>query len=292
MKFTPIHGRDAMKLHFFKLDGAGNDFVGLDFRTAPLPPTGDLGDLARRLCHRQRGVGADGVLCILPPQTGGFHFRMLYLNADGSVGEMCGNGARCAVVLAHHLGMTPEEGILFDTDAGPHRADLAPGGSAVHFPDIPALPRRENLLGVARPVETALFLTCGVPHAVVFVDDDLDMIDVVADGRAMRHDPAFAPAGTNANFARETSPGHLDLRTYERGVEVETLACGTGSVATCACRAHLNGILGPSKWTVVPTGGEALSITLNATDTGFTNITLAGPARIVFTGEFPLAGHA
>lgn len=274
-----------MKLDFHKLDGAGNDFVGLDLRDTGLKDPPEMAPLVRRLCHRQRGVGADGVIAILPPPSGSAHFVMVYFNADGSRGEMCGNGARCAVVLAHHLGMTPTEEIQFETDAGSYRAELVAGGSRIWFPDIDDLPREVSLTGTARPVGKADFLLCGVPHAVIFVEEDLDLLEVYEAGRAIRHDPAFSPAGTNVNFAQLVGGDTIHVRTYERGVEVETLACGTGSVATVCCHVRKNGLKGPQKWKVIPTGGESLQITMEATEAGFRNITLAGPARIVFTGS-------
>ncbi|MCC5877832.1 MAG: diaminopimelate epimerase [Candidatus Sumerlaeia bacterium] len=274
-----------MKLDFHKLDGAGNDFVGLDMRLNGLPTPTEMARLVRRLCHRQHGVGADGVLAILPPSSEKSHFVMAYFNADGSRGEMCGNGARCAVVLAHHLGMTPSDEIHFETDAGPYSADLVEGGARIAFPDIGVLPREVSLTGSARPVEKADFLLCGVPHAIVFVEEDLDLVEVDQCGRATRHDPAFAPAGTNVNFAQVREPGTIHVRTYERGVEAETLACGTGSVATVCCHVWKKNLMGPQDWDVIPTGGEALNITLESTGSGFQNITLAGPARIVFQGS-------
>lgn len=279
-----------MKLDFFKLDGAGNDFVGLDFRARPLPGSRDLAMMTRLLSHRQRGVGADGVLCLLPAASREAHFRMVYLNADGSVGEMCGNGARCAVVFARHLGMTPGEGIRFETDAGVYEAGIVPGGARIRFPDLAETPRTIALQGPRPPFGSVQFLLCGVPHAVTYVEDGLEALDVAGHGRAVRHDPAFAPAGTNANFARMAEEGRILLRTYERGVEAETLACGTGAVAACCVRAHAEGLRGPVRYTVVPTGGEPLVVELNATDSGFHDVFLTGPARIVYRGETHLDG--
>lgn len=274
-----------MKLDFLKLDGAGNDFVGLDFSKRDFPQDSEFSGIIRAVCHRQHGIGADGILVIRPPKSAATHFTMIYYNADGSRGEMCGNGARCAVVLANHLGMTPATGIRFDTDAGIYTAELVEGGSCIGFPDLGELPREIHPTGPARPVERLDFLTCGVPHAVCFVEEDLDLLDVEESGRALRHDPAFGPAGTNVNFAMARGEGTIHVRTYERGVEGETLACGTGSVATVCCHVTRMGLTGTQKWQVVPTGGQALTISVLPTETGFKEITLAGPARIVFQGS-------
>lgn len=279
-----------MKLDFFKLDGAGNDFVGLDFRARSLPGPAELSRMARLLTHRQKGVGGDGLLCLLPCDQA--HFRMLYLNADGSIGEMCGNGARCAVVFAHHLGIAPAEGIRFETDAGPYEAAVIPGGARIRFPDLAEKPRTVALEGPGRPAAAVEFLRCGVPHAVVTVKEGLEHLGVEEDGRAIRQDPAFAPAGTNANFVQVVGEGSLRLRTYERGVEAETLACGTGAVASCCVHAHGAGAQGVLHYTVVPTGGEALTVELTVTAAGFEDVFLGGPARLVFRGEAAIdTGH-
>ncbi|MBI1290742.1 diaminopimelate epimerase [bacterium] len=271
-----------MKVPFVKLDGAGNDFVGIDWRGKVPLPEDMAGALARLLCNRHHGIGADGVLMVLDPPSPDFHFTMLYLNADGSVGGMCGNGARCIAVFAHHLGAAPTS-MRFMTGAGAYTGAIIPGGARIDFPDAPWLPERRTPLGPLRPVEEALFLPMGVPHAVVFVED-LDLVDVAQLGREMRHDPAFAPAGTNMNFAQMVGD-RLHVRTYERGVEEETQACGTGSVATCCCHAWLAGATGPQRYVVVPTGGIPLGVGFDAQPDGFRAITLSGPATMRFRGE-------
>lgn len=270
-------------LEFTKLEGAGNDFVGLDWRARSIPTLEQAAALARHLCPRQRGIGADGLIFLLdPPADTPADFRMRYINADGSLGEMCGNGARCAAVFAHHAGAAPER-MTFVTDAGLYRAQLVPGGSRIAFPDIPLLPEERTLQGPAQAGTTCDFLLAGVPHAVRFVED-LDLLDIATLGREIRYDPAFAPAGTNANFAEERG-GILHLRTYERGVEAETLACGTGSVATACCWAARQGLHTRVTQIVIPTGGDELEIEFTATGHGFQQISLAGPARIVFEGR-------
>lgn len=271
-----------MRLPFFKLDGAGNDFVGLDWRgRAPLCAE-EASSLARILTNRHHGIGADGILFLQDAREPGTHFTMLYMNADGSVGSMCGNGARCMAVFAHSVGAAPGQ-MRFLTGAGVYRADIANEGARVYFPDVDALPERRKLQGPLRSVQEADFLHVGVPHAVVFLPD-LDLFDVASAGREIRYDPAFAPQGTNANFV-ELLDGKLFLRTYERGVEAETQACGTGSVATCCCYAFRERLQGRQEFILSPTSGIPLEIAFNHHEKGFSEITLSGPALIRFQGE-------
>jgi diaminopimelate epimerase len=273
-----------MQLKVFKYQAAGNDFVALDDRAGILPAEPILQNLVRALCDRRRGVGSDGMLIIRPPQRPGADFTMVYYNADGSRGEMCGNGARSIARFAALVGAAGEQ-MRFDTDAGPYRAQLVPDGTVLSFPPVPGLP-------VARPVELlgrrwdVDVLRVGPPHVVVWVDD-LATLDVVTAGRALRHHAAFAPEGANINFAcpEPGDPTGLRVRTYERGVEDETLACGTGSTSTAICRARRLGLTGAQRFRVVPTGGDTLTIAFRLTDTGTEDITLAGPARLVYVAR-------
>lgn len=280
-----------MEIRFWKLEAAGNDFVGLDARDAASLPGGPSTELIRALCDRHRGIGADGVLLLGPPPGGKAHvdFTMTYYNADGSEGEMCGNGARAMAVFAGRLAAAGSA-MAFRTGAGDYSAEVFPGGARVAFPPVEGSPREirpRTSLPVPGPV---LFLTVGVPHAVLFVED-LGAVDVAALGRTLRHDEAFAPAGTNVNFVQERG-GELRVRTYERGVEAETLACGTGSVASAACWLHRHGRTGPVVVPVRPTGGDLLRISLERADGGghFRGILLEGPARVVFEGVIPWNG--
>ncbi len=277
-----------MEIKFLKLEAAGNDFVGLDGRNASLPPPAQWQALVRALCDRHRGIGADGVLLLSSPENGsGQDFAMRYYNADGSEGEMCGNGARAMALFARDSGAAGPS-MRFGTMAGEYTAEALPGAVRVDFPPVPDNPREAHVhvtLPFGGPVH---FLTVGVPHAVLFVKD-VAALDVERLGRALRHDEAFAPAGTNVNFAQATGPSELLVRTYERGVEAETLACGTGSVAASCCLLHREGRKGPATVTVRPTGGDTLRISAEpaAGGQGFGNIALEGPARIVFRGVYP-----
>lgn len=263
-------------MNFTKMNGAGNDFVVLDNRAGDVRLSGEM---IARLCDRHRGVGADGLLAVEPAQ-GAADFRMRYYNADGGEAEMCGNGARCfARFAARLLSEVPDE-LSFETPAGRIRATFS--GELVTITMSAPHDYREpaGLAGAPGPVH---FINTGVPHAVVFVDD-VESVDVLTSGAALRWHAAFAPKGTNANFAQVVSPGNLILRTYERGVEGETLACGTGVCATALLHHLATGA--PSPVAVRVRGGETLRVGFETTGPGeFQNVTLTGPADFVFTGS-------
>jgi len=273
-----------MRLEFTKMNGAGNDFVLVDNRTLSLTLTTDQ---IASLCDRHRGVGADGLLAVEPSRAGA-DFRMRYYNADGGEAEMCGNGARCFARFARQLitGDQPQS-LNFETQAGVISADF--------FGD-------QVRLGMSKPHDYAAateltadghafdvaFLNTGVPHAVVMVED-LASVDVQSNGAAIRYHEHFAPRGTNVNFVAVDAPGRIRIRTYERGVEGETLACGTGVVA-CALIHHLStGTQAPISVTVE--GGDTLSVGFEASaQTGdFDHVTLTGPADFVFSGSISIS---
>ncbi len=213
------------------MNGAGNDFVMLDNRDLSIKLDGPA---IARLCDRHRGVGADGVLLAEPAQDGA-DFRMRYYNADGGEAEMCGNGARCFARFVNRLHEGRLDGLSFETLAGMISAEF-PGDQVRINMSAPHGLKLDQALDVAGQRLAVHSVNTGVPHAVVFVED-LDGVDVPRLGAGLRYHEAFAPKGTNANFARITGPGQIAIRTYERGVEDETLACGTGMVA-CALIAH------------------------------------------------------
>ena len=267
-------------LNFTKMNGAGNDFVMVDNRSGHVAL-----DSARiaRLCDRHRGVGADGLIAAEPATSPSAHLRMRYFNADGGEAEMCGNGARCfARFGARLLGVS--DALIFETLAGTLTAQLhgdrvqlamsTPHGTALGTPLDAA---GENLL--------VHFLNTGVPHAVVF-RTDLAATDVRQLGAALRYHAHFAPKGTNANFAAIQPDGSLELRTYERGVEDETLACGTGVVASALLHHLLH--KAPSPVSVKVRGGDTLSVHFERESESFRNVTLTGPADFVFEGTTTL----
>lgn len=220
-----------MIIPFSKYDGAGNDFVVIDNRSGKVCLT--EGQIAR-VCHRRRGVGADGLI-LLGCGSGGYDFTMRHFNSDGRPADMCGNGGRCIAAFAHSLGLSrpTAEGpaLRFLADDGPHEAvvrrwDKAKAGGVVTIGM-----RDVEAAGVERRLEGWL-LNTGVPHYVQQVAD-LEHYDVVGEGRRLRHHPDLGPEGANVNFVEPTADGRLRVRTYERGVEDETWACGTG-VTACA----------------------------------------------------------
>ena len=264
-------------LHFTKMNGAGNDFVMVDNRDGNLVLTGSQ---IARLCDRHRGVGADGLLAVEPAQDGA-DFRMRYYNADGGEADMCGNGARCFARFAQKVsGHTGD--ISFETLAGVITAKF-PGDLVQIQMSTPHSLRLEDKLPVGGEVLLVHFVNTGVPHAVVFVDD-LENTDIRRLGRALRYHEHFAPKGTNANFVQQCAADTIAIRTYERGVEDETLACGTGMVACALIFHERTGAASPVQ--VQVRGGETLRISFTKTADGYENVTLTGPADFVFDGVF------
>jgi diaminopimelate epimerase len=266
-------------LHFTKMNGAGNDFVLLDNRA------GDLA-LSRaqiaRLCDRHRGIGADGLL-ILERAANGADFRMRYYNADGGEAEMCGNGARCFARFANRVA-GPLEEVSFETAAGVIGAAL--NGELVTLQmSRPGDLRLDLDVPVGGEKFRAHYVDSGVPHVVVPVAR-IEDVDVRSLGAALRHHPMFAPRGANANFLERRGSRSIAIRTYERGVEAETLACGTGVVASAIIFAATENIAGPID--VLVRGGDTLQVDFNREGNSFSDVTLTGPADFVFDGEIEL----
>jgi len=275
-----------MLLQFFKMNGAGNDFIIVDNRDLSLSKELDTDTIAA-LCDRHRGIGADGLLAVEPAQKGA-DFRFRYYNADGGEAEMCGNGARCFGRFTAHLGEIILKKVTFETIAGTLTAEMI--GEDVKIAMSEPKDLKLNTSAKIPDFDTALhFINTGVPHVVAFVanSDALDVLDVFTHGGAIRNHQAFAPAGTNVNFATVISPGHISIRTFERGVEDETLACGTGMVACALIHHLLTGTTSPVKVDVE--GGDTLEIGFEITSNHeFKNVTLTGPADFVFEGEIDI----
>ena len=266
----------ATTLSFWKMNGAGNDFVMLDNRNLSLKLSKD--EIAK-LCDRHRGVGADGLLAV-EPATDGADWKMRYYNADGGEAEMCGNGARCFARFVNKLHDNALSQVKFETLAGVIGAEFEGDQVRINMSEPHSLKLNQSL-NVDDTTLQVHSVNTGVPHAVVFVDD-LDKVEVVRLGAGLRYHEAFAPKGTNANFAKVTGPGSIAIRTYERGVEDETLACGTGMVA-CALIAHeLHGFASPVS--VLVKGGDTLRIGFEKDGSTYKNVTLFGPADFVFQG--------
>ncbi len=267
-------------LRFTKMNGAGNDFVLLDNRAGDLALTNEQ---IARLCDRHRGVGADGVLLLERP-TNGADFRMRYYNADGGEAEMCGNGARCFARFANRTA-GPLEKLSFETPAGVIGAQLV--GELVTL----RMSEPQDLrLGLEVPVGGekihAGYVDSGVPHVVVPVAK-IEEVDVKSLGSALRHHPMFAPRGANATFSEQRGPRSIAIRTYERGVEDETLACGTGVVASALLFAANEKLEGPIE--VLVRGGETMQVDFKRGDSQFREVTLSGPADFVFDGTIDLS---
>ena len=275
-----------MLLHFFKMNGAGNDFIIVDNRDLSLSKELDADTIAA-LCDRNRGIGADGLLAVEPAQKGA-DFRFRYYNADGGEAEMCGNGARCFGRFTAHLGEIVLKRVTFETIAGTLAAEMIGDDVriAMSEPKDLKLNLDTKIHGFDAPLH---FVNTGVPHVVTFLEsaNALDDFDVFTHGAAIRNHRDFAPAGTNANFAAILAPDHISIRTFERGVEDETLACGTGMVASALVHHLLTGAASPIKVDVE--GGDTLEIGFEKSgDQSFKNVTLTGPADFVFEGEIDI----
>jgi diaminopimelate epimerase len=259
---------DEMKISFYKMHGAGNDFIMVDDRTLTFP----VGDRAflERIGSRRTGIGCDGIILLQPSETA--DLRMRFINPDGNEQDMCGNGARCFARLAYDLGGAPAS-MTIETRAGLVRAKVEGAAVQLELTD-PTDWRMELDAGLEWPVDC---VNTGVPHAVVRVDD-LEHLNLPVLGSHLRHHELFAPEGANANFVKVEEDATLSVRTYERGVEDETLACGTG-VAAAALIAARHG------WIELPVavhcaGGYDLLVDSDAGGT-----TLSGGAEYVFEGE-------
>lgn len=255
-----------MKYSFYKFQGAGNDFVVLDNRDGKF----DLSNhkLIEFLCHRRFGVGSDGLMTIEKSEK--YDFRMTYSNSDGYEASMCGNGGRCIVAFAKMLGLISDKATFIAAD-GVHEAFI--NGGLVDL-------QMTNVEAISELVD-GYFLNTGVPHLIHFVDD-LHIVDVNIEGRQLRYDARFQPDGTNVNFVKQDG-NHLTVYTYERGVENETLACGTGITAAALSAAYKSGQTS-GKYSIQAKGGE-LEVRYEMNEKSFSNIWLKGPVQMVFKGE-------
>ena len=273
-----------MKVRFVKMHGAGNDFVMIDDRAGTFPA--NQATLAA-IGARGTGVGCEGIILVQTSETA--DFRMRFFNPDGSEAEMCGNGARCVAAFAREIGAAKSDTMRFETIAGLVKAEIVRSGSDDGQGMSDA--RRETgiaLVKIALPDPKDLregFVNSGVPHAIV-PTEDLANADVAGEGRRIRHSDAFAPAGTNVDFVRYRPPHDADIRTYERGVEAETGACGTGSVAAAVVGVAQHGLAFPV--TVHTVKGFDLTIDGVFDGQAFRSVTLTGPVARVFDGEIDL----
>ena len=266
-------------LRFTKMNGAGNDFVMIDNRSGNVRLESKQ---IAQICDRHRGIGADGIL-VLEESQNGVDFRMRYYNADGGEAEMCGNGARCFARFARNVAGASEK-ISFETPAGVIRAHLHDGLVTLQMSEPKDL--RLNIpLTVDGKTREVHFINSGVPHVVVPVSK-IDEINVRSDGAAIRRHKMFSPPGANVNFIEKRGAKNIAIRTYERGVEDETLACGTGVVASGLIFATTNNVDGPID--VLVRGGDDLRVDFEKTGQQFKNVILTGPAEFVFEGTIEI----
>ena len=255
-----------MKIDFFKYQGAGNDFVIIDNRKDFFPK--DNYKLVQTCCDRKFGIGADGLMLLEnDAQT---DFKMIYYNADGKPGSMCGNGGRCIVAFAKSLDMF-EAVTTFKALGENYQATIKDGEVSLKMIDVEAI----------EVFDDHVFLDTGSPHHVTFIEN-LSEFNVVDHGRKIRYGAPYNETGTNVNFVEKLNDNTFSVRTYERGVENETLSCGTGVTAVALASYHLNRT--SEKTVHLETLGGKLKIEFDKEDNVYKNIILSGPAKLVFQG--------
>ena len=269
-----------MVLEFTKMNGAGNDFVLIDNRAQTIKLTRDQ---IVHLCDRHRGVGADGIMILVPSASGKADWAWDFYNSDGSTGEMCGNGARCFARFVQRFTGTKRD-FTFETGAGVIKANFEGEQVTVNL-----TPPKDLRLGEQVPLsngpQTIHSINTGVPHSVLFVPDaDKAMVQEL--GPEIRRHPHFGPKGTNVNFVQVLGPGHIRVRTFERGVEGETLACGTGVTASALISSRMHKFGSPVK--VQVQGGDQLEVSFKENHGEFADVRLTGPAEFVFEGRIDL----
>jgi diaminopimelate epimerase len=265
----------TMLINFIKMSGAGNDFIVIDNLQGQI----NLGhEQIRSMCTRRTGIGADGLILVEASENG--DFRMNYHNADGYPGSMCGNGGRCAVYFAFLIGIRPS-GSRYVFEAGPGRYEAeVTGEETVRLHMLPPSDFRNDLQIGAWSCH---YVNTGSPHTIVYTEE-LDHMDVFAEGKTIRHRKDYFPEGTNVNFLEVTASDSISVRTFERGVEDETLACGTGAVAA-ALMSYKLGLVASSPVRVRVRSGDILEVGFND---AMDKIYLEGPARMVYKGTITL----
>ncbi len=263
-----------MRIPFVKYHGTGNDFILIDNRQQWFPEDDEA--LIAQLCRRRFGIGADGLITIHPDRQ--TDFRMVYFNADGKEGSMCGNGSRCAVAFANKLDMLHNAHPSFQAFDGIHQATINPATLAIQMADVPTINQHGN----------DYVIDTGSPHYIKFCQN-VDDVDVVYEGRTIRNRPQFADAGINVNFVERGHARTSRLRTFERGVEAETLSCGTGAVAAgivLGITQKRNGTDEKRIEQTIRTKGGELSVHFQLTNGNrIRNVWLEGPVVEVFSGQ-------
>jgi diaminopimelate epimerase len=280
-----------MSLAFVKYEGAGNDFILIDNRgdvwqdyvAASIASTESEKSLIARLCHPKFGIGADGLMLLQDKE--GYDFEMVYFNSDGGKSSMCGNGGRCIAAWAFSLGIGKLENLLnFWAPDGAHTATHLP--TPTHTSQLPMtewISLSMNDVDAIHELNNHSYeLNTGSPHFVSIKSEDIHQIDLIAWAQGIRYNAPYTEAGINVNAVNILDDTHIEMRTYERGVEGETLSCGTGVTAAALSLATMNS-LGGGLIHVSTRGGD-LSVAFSRSPKGFCNIQLQGPARLVFSG--------
>lgn len=256
-----------MQISFQKYQGCGNDFILIDNRSGEIKLSTQQVEI---LCDRHFGIGADGLMLL--EQAAGYDFKMVYYNSDGNISSLCGNGSRCITRFAQSLGLIKQEAHFLAAD-GEHHSIINGQEIALHMTDVQSIEDTGKFC----------FLNTGSPHVVKWTEN-LEQYDVFGEGRQIRQsEPYNSKGGTNVNFIQTTADG-IFIRTYERGVENETLACGTGVTAAALVAAKAGKSTSPHSCKVMALGGR-LSVDFKPSGNGFTDIWLKGPAEFVFKGE-------
>ncbi len=259
------------------MSGSGNDFLIIDNRENVIDEN-DLPVFIKKVCQRKMSVGADGFILIEKSELVDFKWR--FFNSDGSLAEMCGNGARCAARFAYLKGIAGRK-MSFETIAGLVEAFITEEGAKIKMPD-PKDIFLDYLLELKHGPISVNSINTGVPHVVIPVDN-LEQVDIVKQSRQIRYHKQFSPAGTNVNYINILTDGTVAIRTYERGVEDETLACGTGSVAGAIIMAHKKEVTSPVR--VLTRSGNYLNIHFKSENGNFSHVYLEGDARVVYEGK-------
>jgi diaminopimelate epimerase len=269
-----------MTVEFVKMNGAGNDFILLDNRAGQIQLTTEQ---IVRLCNRQRGIGADGLFLLKPNTSGKAEWSWDFYNSDGSTADMCGNGARCFARYVQAVAGADGK-TSFETGAGVIGATFHGSRVTINL-TAPHSLRLNEIVPAAGAKLTVHSLNTGVPHAVVFVPD-ADQAMVQELGAEIRYHAHFKPKGTNVNFVQVLGANRIRVRTYERGVEGETLACGTGVTASALVSSRVHRFTSPVQ--VQVQGGDLLEVSWTEAGDGFSDVTLNGPADFVFRGTIEI----
>ena len=276
-----------VKIIFTKMSGAGNDFVIIDKRHNQNLFVDEY--FVKKVCDRRNGIGADGLITI--ENSNEFNFIMNYFNADGSTGSLCANGARCAILYASETGRLKDNNAEFLSNGVSYKGAFISSSEIKFYLNPPKKIKYNFKIKAGGELLNAHFADTGSPHVIIDVNESegfltsLDEMPVEALGREIRYLSEFEPAGTNVNFI-DVKDGVIRIRTYERGVEAETLACGTGSVAAAVICYVSHKLSIPIE--IIPKSNEKLFVNFHVENPKIRNLSLTGPAKVVFTGEMKI----